>query len=1111
MDNATERATDETGIDERIAALSPEKRALLARRLVDRSGHASQRPLARAIRGKEAVELSFAQQRLWLLDRLLPHAAVYNMPKVLRLVGALDVAALRTALNEIVRRHEVLRTTFAVENGAPVQVIVPALQFALEVEDLRGLAEAERQAEAHRRVQAEAQAPFDLARGPLLRARLLRLGKAEHWMLVTLHHIISDGWSMGALWREVSTLYGAYSRGEASPLPELPVQYADYAVWQRGWFQGAVLEEQLDYWKEALAGLPVLELPTDRPRPPVASYHGRRLTFELGAELTGALRALARQEGATLFMTLLAAFQVLLYRYSGQEDLAVGVPVAGRVRPQLEGLIGFFVNTLVLRGDLSGAPSFKEYLGWVRARALEAYAHQDLPFEKLVEALVTQRDQSRNPLFQVMFTQWRPENQVLHLAGLEPAAAVAVDTETAKSDLDFTVIEQQGRCHVTAEYATDLFDAATIARMAEHWRVLLEGIVHDPKCRIGELPLLTAAERHQLLVEWNDTAADYPRDQCIQQLFEQQVERTPEAVALVFGKDQLTYREINARANQLAHHLRTLGVGPEVLVGICVERSLELVVGLLGILKAGGAYVPLDPSYPKQRLAFMLADARPKALVTQLRLIDRLPNGAAQVVCLDLDWPTIATQPQTNPRCVTTADNVAYVIYTSGSTGNPKGVVSVHRAFVNRCHWMWELLPFGPNDVCCQKTAVSFVDSVWEIFGPLLHGVKNVIIPDDVLADPVRFVETLSANSVTRIVLVPSLLRALLDTDIDLDDKVPKLSIWICSGETLPADLLRRFHDRLSRRTMLNLYGSSEVAADATWYSATPEHQAARVPIGRPIANTQTYVLDANRELVPVGVPGELFVGGDGLARGYLRRTELTADRFVPNRFSVEPGAYLFRTGDRAQYSADGNLEFLGRTDFQVKVRGFRIELGEIEAVLVRQPQVRDAVVQLREDTPGDPRLVAYVVTQGEPLAAAELRAALKQQLPDYMIPVAFAQLPALPLTPNGKLDRKALPAPEREYSEAEYRAPRTPMEKALADIWTEVLNRPRVGIDDNFFDLGGHSLLAVRLMSRIRFDLNIDMSVRQLFDTPTVSGLAQAALDCLATDVRDRPLSLRA
>ena len=1050
-------------------------------------------PAVAPIDSERRLPLSFAQRRLWLLDQLLPSGSVYNLPRVVRLAGELDLEALRRAFDELVRRHESLRTRFEVHDGEPVQVIEPRLSLALELEDLSALAPAQREAEAQRRAQAEAQAPFDLERGPLVRARLLRLAPSEHWLLLSLHHIVTDGWSMGVLFNELSALYGAYRQGEASPLAELPVQYADYALWQREWLQGEVLEQQLAYWRQALTELPVLELPTDRPRPMVASYRGARVSFELGETLTRGLKELSRREGATLFMTLLAAFQVLLYRYSGQEDLAVGVPIAGRSRPELEGLIGFFVNTLVLRADLSGAPSFREHLARVRTRALEAYAHQDLPFEKLVEALAPTRDLSRNPLFQVSFTKGILSALELQLAGFEPEDVVETDTHTAKFDLAFDVVEKSGKVRFLVDYATDLFEAGTIERLVGHWRVLLEGIVADPGQAISQLPLLTEAERHQLLIEWNDTAVEYPCDRCIHQLFEEQVERSPEATALVYETQQLTYGELNARANQLAHHLRSLGVGPEVLVGVCLERSLELVVGLLAILKAGGAYVPLDPSYPAQRLAFMLEDTAAPVLLTQAKLRERLPAYGGRIVSLDADWPEIARGSKDDPKVAVSPRNLAYVIYTSGSTGRPKGTCIEHRSVV-RLVKSTNYVELGPDEVFLQFAPISFDASTFELWGSLLNGAKLVVCPAGLLSLQ-ELGRVIREHGVTTLWLTAALFHQMVDAQLESLRGVRQL---LAGGETLSVSHVRRMLEVIGGGRLINGYGPTENTTFTCCHVMRADSRIENsVPIGRPISNTQVYILDGHMQPVPVGAYGELYIGGDGLAREYLHQPQLTVEKFVPDPFSNDPGARLYRSGDLVRYLPGGNIEFFGRIDDQVKIRGFRIELGEIASVLAEHPAVRQAVVLAREDTPGDKRLVAYVVPADRSSAdSGPLRAFLRERLPEYMQPAAYVLLERLPLTPNGKVDQRALPAPQ--YGRADiggaYVPPRNTLEELIAEVWCEVLQLERVGVNDNFFELGGHSLLAAQVLARLARLLKVELPLRGLFETPTVSALAAEA-----------------
>jgi amino acid adenylation domain-containing protein len=1043
--------------------------------------------------GTRIAPTSLSQQALWVLGQVLPEASVYNESDVFRLRGALDIEALKEAVNEIVRRHQVLRTRFAVENGEPVQVIVPELKVPLEVTDLSAFPPCERETEAQRLARDEAQARFDLEHGPLIRMRLLRMRNDEHWLVQTMHHIIRDGGSMVVFAHELSALYGAHSLGQPSPLPELPVQYADYALWQREQLQREVLKEQLAYWKQKLADLPLLELPTDRPRPVAPSYRGGRIAFELGEELTRGLKELRRQEETTLFTTLLAAFQVLLYRYSGQEDIAVGVAIAGRTRPELKGLIGYFVNMLVLRADLSGEPSFREYLARVRRQTRDAYAHQDVPFAKLVEELTPKRDPSRNPLFQVSFVKGTEPGERAELRGLTVDTVETKGTETVKFDLNLSAVEEDQKIRVVIDYATDLFDASTIERMAGHWRVLLEGIVADPAQAISRLPLLTAAEREQLLTQCNATAADYPRDTCIHQLFEAQVRRTPEATAVVFEAQQLIYSELNARANQLAHYLRTLGVGPEVLVAIAMERSLELVVGLLGILKAGGAYVPLDPSYPAERLAFMLADTRAPVLLTQKQLLGRLPTHAAHTLCLDRDRATIATQPNSNPAPSSTADNLAYVIYTSGSTGTPNGVMIEHRSLVNHMLWMQRRFPLETCDRVLQKTPASADAAVWEFYAPLLNGACLVIADPGAHRSPTEIVNAVVQGGITVLQLVPSMLAAILD-EPGIRSCLSLHRVY-CGGEALSTQLVRRFHAQ-SRAELINLYGPTEATIDSTFWVCTADDEGYAERIGRPIDNVSAYVLGPAREPVPVGVVGELHLGGDGVARGYWRCADLSHDRFIANPFDPPPAGRLYRTGDLARFYADGTLGFVGRRDQQVKIRGRRIELGEVESCLAQHPKLSDAIVVVHGRVPGDARLVAYVVRSANaPVTAAELREFVASRLPDFMVPAAYVTIDAFPRLPNGKVDRKRLPVPPRDGSAADsalYAAPGDGVEEQLAAIFGEVLGLDRVGVHSNFFELGGDSLLAVQTLSRVKAAFAASISIRSFFSAPNVAQLAR-------------------
>lgn len=1075
-----------SSLENKSDLLPAEKRALLADLLRKKAAVARQ------------VPVSFAQQRLWFLDQLDPGSASYNISRAVRLKGQLNLQALQEALNSIVARHESLRTNFTSIDDEPVQIIAPTREIEIQLLDLSGMPQGDRESEARRLASEAARRPFNLAQDHLLRAALYTLDDQDQVLLLVLHHIVSDGWSMGVLFRELETLYEAFSNSRPSPLPHLPIQYGDFARWQRDWLHGEVLEEQVNFWKQQLAGAPaVLELSTDKPRPVVQTFNGAYHVSMVGKELTESLNELSRREGVTLFMTLLAAFQTMLHRYTDQQDIVVGTPIANRTRTEIEDLIGLFVNTLVVRTDLSGNPSFLDLLGRVRDVALNAFAHQDLPFEKLVEELQPKRSLGHMPLLQTLFALQNAPKSAWKLDRLDLTEFPFTKT-TSKLDLSLYVGERPEGLILTFEYSTDLFDAVTIERMAANFQTLLEGIVVNPEQRISELPLLTKRERAQLLVEWNETEADYRDDTCIHELFEEQVERTPEEIALISGTAQLTYSEINSRANQLAHFLKARGIGPEVSVGVCIERSIEMVVGLLAILKAGGAYVALEPAHPTERISFMLRDSGARLLLTQQRLDKTLASWGGESVYLDSEWPEITITPVENPANTASVANSAYVLYTSGSTGQPKGVVSEHRASINRFAWMWRTYPFAEGEVCCQKTPLSFGDSIWEIFGPLLQGVPLVLIPDEVVKDPQLFIGALSTNRVTRLVLVPSLLRVILESGEDLAQQLDALRYCVCSGETLAVALAKSFREQIPHATLINLYGSSEVAADVMCYEVNNTDGLACIPIGKPIANTNVFILDSNLQPVPLGVLGEIYIGGEGLARGYLNSAKLTAEKFVAHPFSSGSGSRLFRTGDIGRYLPDGNLEYHGRRDHQVKVRGYRIELREIEAQLAIHSQVHQAVVIASGNEPGDQQLVAYIVAAGEAPTDNELRAHLRRNLPDYMIPSAFVLLETLPLTSSGKVNRLALPRPTGAQlaTGRDFVAPRTDVEKQLASIWTEVLRRDRVDVNDNFFEIGGHSLLATQVISRVRKRFQVEMPLRSMFESPTVASLAAVLED---------------
>ncbi|MCC5621781.1 non-ribosomal peptide synthetase [Nostoc sp. CHAB 5715] len=1046
--------------------------------------------------------MSFAQQRLWFIDQLQPGNFANHINAVLCITGFFNQAALLQTLNEIVRRHEILRTVFATVEGKPVQVIIPTLSLTLPTINLEELSEVEQEAEVQNLVIQEIQKPFNLSQAPLLRATLLRLSKIKHILIFTMHHVISDAWSMGVLIKEVAALYEAFSKGQPSPLSELPIQYVDFANWQQQWLQGEILESQISYWRKQLEGIPkLLDLPTDYPRPSVANFKGANYSFELSQELSASLNKLSQQQGGTLFMTLLAVFQTLLWHYTGSEDIVVGSPIANRNRTELEGLIGFFINTIVLRTNLGGNPTFEELLTRVRKVALAAYAHQDLPFEQLVEELQPLRDLSYTPLFQVMFVLQNSPMPSLELPGLT-LSPLNVGTGTAKFDLTLEMTQTTQGLFGTLEYNTDLFEKSTITRIAGHLQTLLRGIVANPQERLSELPLLTQAEK-ALLVQWNDTSIEYPQQQCIHQLYEAQVERTPDAVAVVFEDEQLTYCELNVRANQLAHYLRSLGVGPEVLVGICVERTsvggatltLDMVIGLLAILKAGGAYVPLDPSYPQERLAFILQDAQILVLLTQQHLTENLPQHQTKVVYLDTDWETIAQQNSQNLINECTSNNLAYIIYTSGSTGQPKGVLVNHANVVRLLAATESWYNFNQHDVSTLFHSIAFDFSVWEIWGALLYGGKLVLVPYWLSRSPEDFYKLLSTQQVTVLNQTPSAFSQLIQAEESLETRNKlSLRLVIFGGEALQIESLRPWFKRHGDQSpqLVNMYGITETTVHVTYRLITMVdlEVASGSVIGRPIPDLQVYLLNKYRQPVPIGVPGEMYIGGAGVTRGYLNRPELTALRFIPNPFSNKPNARLYKSGDLARYLLNGDIEYLGRIDHQVKIRGFRIELGEIEAVITQHPAVRETVV-VSADVQS---LVAYIVPHSEQtLAITELRHFLESKLPNYMVPGAFVMLEALPLTPNGKIDRKALPAPDtaRPQLEAVYQPPQTEVEKTLANLWQEVLHVEDVGIHDNFFELGGHSLLLVQVHSKLREVFKRDFSILDLFRYPTISSLA--------------------
>jgi amino acid adenylation domain-containing protein len=1032
------------------------------------------------------LPLSFAQQRLWFIDQFEVGSSLYNLPTALRLKGTLNIDALSQTLNEILHRHEILRTSFVSVEGQPIQVITPSLSVTLPIVSLEELPEVEREAEVQRRITNEAQQPFNLTEVPLLRATLLRLSQVEHILIFTMHHIVSDGWSMGILIKEVTILYQAFCNQQASPLAKLPIQYADFAVWQREWLAGERLNTQLAYWRQHLGGnLPVLQLPTNRPRSKFTTFHGATYSFCLSSHLSEALKVLSNNQGVTVFMTLLAGFKTLLYRYTAIDDILVGSPIANRNRAELEGLIGCFVNTLVLRTDMAGNPSFRELLGRVRECTLSAYAHQDLPFEYLVEKLQPERDFSRNPIFQVSFGFHDDRiNHELELPGLT-ISFLKPESKTAKFDLSLDMHETASGLTGELEYNTDLFDASIIQQMVGNFCTLLEAIVANPQQRILELPLLTEPEKQQLLGEWNNTEISYPRNQCIHELFESQVERNRDAIAVFFQDEYLTYHQLNTKANQLAHYLQNLGVKSEVLVGICVERSLEMLVGLLGILKAGGAYLPLDPAFPPERLASMLEDAQVSVLLTQQHLQEMLPAHVGALVCLDSDWQTIAQESQDNLLSGAATDQLAYVIYTSGSTGKPKGVQIQHAGVVNFLNSMHQQLKLTDTDTLLAVTTITFDIAVLELFLPITIGGRVVIVSREVASDGEQLLEILKKSQATVMQATPTTWRMLLAAKWQASNQFKIL----CGGEALPRQLANQL--LAQGVSVWNLYGPTETTIWSCIFPVDSKNES--VPIGRPLANTQVYILDPYLKPLPVGVIGELYIGGAGLSRGYLNLSELTAEKFISNPFEKAKSRKLYKTGDLARYLPDGNIEFLGRIDHQVKIRGFRIELGEIEALLSQHPDVQEAVV-VAKDNPGNQHLVAYIVSLSgnKQSLFARLREFLKQKLPIYMLPAVFVLLEALPLTANGKIDRRALPVTTNSIDISTFVPPRTPVEEVIANIWTEILNQQQVSIHDNFFELGGHSLLGTQVISRLCEAFQVELPLRSLFESPTVASMAE-------------------
>ncbi len=1090
--------------DARFANLSPAKRKLLELRLKQKKYLVERKSAIPRSASAGPVPLSFGQRRQWFLYQLEPENPVYNKTEVLLLRGPLDVPAFKAALEDLIARHEVLHTTYRNTDFEPVQIVNEHWSLDLPVVDLSHLSSDNQELKLQTLIEDESQRPFDLSRDLMIRHTLFRLSPGEHVLMRVTQHIASDKWSAGILNREVSILYDAHRAGQPPSLPDLPIQYADFALWQRASFEGEQLQKQVAFWLERLQNAPTaLNLPADHPRPEVQTHHGAVQTQQFSSQRVEALKSFSRQNGVTLFMTLFAAFNVLLYRYSGQEDILVGVPVAGRSAPETEGLIGLFINTLVLRSDLSGEPTFKEFVTRIRQFALEAFAHQDLPFEILVEQLNPERNLDRTPLFQVMFDYLNTPTQELELTDIEISQPEHGEF-SAIYDLSLYIREESGQLTLAFEYNTDIFEDATIGRMLGHFEMLINSILENPETPVSQLTLLTEYERQLILSDWQNTQTHYRLDLCIHQLFEQQSVKTPDNLALIYEDQRLTYRELNRHANQLAHHLHRLGVKSNTIVAIFANRSLETITGLLGVLKAGGAYLPLDPSYPQERLDFMLQDSQAAFLLTQPDLIDQLPPYDGQILFLEESWQRYANEPVENPSWEAYPDNLMYVIYTSGSTGIPKGVSIAHRSVMNFVQFASQYYQLHPGDRVLQFASLNFDTAIEEIFPALSLGAAVVLKPQALSEDFIHFMKWVAQQGISVLDLPTALWHAWI-SELNASDSVlpASLRLLIVGGEKAYPEDYQCWRDHFGNQVRwVNTYGPTEATVVSLVYEPD-EHWGTKyahiLPIGRPISNAEAYILDWHLNPVPVGVPGELYLAGEGLAQGYLNRPDLTADRFLLHQFPQDDSGNfinkrIYKTGDIARYLANGEIEYLGRSDHQVKLRGYRIELEEIETILRYHPLVKEVAVLAQEIEAGEWRLIAYVVHDADEHSLFEaLRNHLRLKLPLYMMPNRFVSLDQVPLTPNGKIDRSALPPLSEAYpgSRPSYVPPSTPLEKVLAGIWAEVLGLERVGIQDNFFDIGGHSLLTIRLVARISDLYKIKLPIRTVFESPTISELA--------------------
>lgn len=1067
--------------------------AMIAGLLDEQQGERIDVPPIQIVPRDGILPLSYSQERMWFLYQLNPTSLAYNVGVSLRLDGGIDIPTFNRAINTIIERHEGLRSTFKLIDGDVSQVIHSTLSNVFETSSVEFFPDDKREQAAKRKLEEMNQQPFDLEEGPLLRVNLVRIQEDAHLLGLVMHHIISDAWSISVLAQELSTLYEQYTFDEEKNLPEIDIQMADFASWQRQWVRENILDEQLAYWKQQLAGAPdILELPIDRPRPPVQTYAGGYVNLDLPDKLLDQLRLLSQREGVTLYMLLLAAFNVLLHHYTAQDDILVATPVANRQVLPAENLIGTFVNTLVMRTDLSGNPTLRELLQRIRPMAIEAYANQDFPFEQLVQELRPARDPSRSPLVQVMLTLANVPIAPYKMRGVEWDVLTDFDAVAAQFDLTLTMVDVPDVQSMSFVYNSDLFDAATIERMAGHFILLLNNIIQSPGAQLANISILPAHEKHHLLAEWNNMSCDFPEDMCLHQLIEAQVERTPDRIAARFGEESISYRDLNKRANQLAHHLQSQGVVPDSLVGIHLERSLEMLIAVLAVQKAGGAYVPLDPGFPKERLNLIVEDSRIRVLITQSGLDDSRPEHNAGMIFIDNDRDKIEKHPETNPESDVTPHNLVYVIFTSGSTGRPKGVQLEHRSVVNFLNAMGKQPGLSADDVLLAVTTLSFDIAVLELYLPLLTGAQVLIASREETLNGQRLIDMIEDYQVTIMQATPATWQLMLEAGWTKTSRKIKS---LCGGEALPLDLANRLLKRT--RSLWNMYGPTETTVWSTIYQIKDTRNG--VLIGRPIDNTSIYILDKYGHPAPIGIPGELTIGGDGLARGYFGRPDLTDEKFVPDPFIGREGARMYRTGDIVRYLPDGNIQFYGRIDNQVKVRGFRIELGEIETVLGEHSDIKQNVVIVREDQPGNKMLVAYMVTNsGDDIPTNLLRDFVSETLPQYMIPAIFVRMDELPLTPNGKINRRALPSPDLSLMDTgtEYIAPRNKTEENLAKIWEELLGIPRVGIEDNFFDLGGHSLLAASFVGRVEKQLGVTIPLAKFFANPTIAVLSKVVLD---------------